>query len=141
MFSIILYMLRLLAIALPPFSFHLFSPLTVTFPNLSVILRPLYSFYVCLKLSAVPYISAAIQQGFPVSTLLFAVVITLALKMESLYSSETLVPTYKSTRRYYAEDRHGHLHRPESFLSQLFHDLFRRLAVCHLLSSQCFSYV
>jgi hypothetical protein len=31
---------RLLAIALPPYSFH-FSPLTVTFPQLSVILRPL----------------------------------------------------------------------------------------------------
>jgi hypothetical protein len=36
-------MLRLLTIALPPYSFHLFSPLTVTFPKLSVILRPLYS--------------------------------------------------------------------------------------------------
>jgi hypothetical protein len=33
---------RLLAIALPPCSFHLFSPLTVTFPKLSVILCPLY---------------------------------------------------------------------------------------------------
>jgi hypothetical protein len=28
----------------PPLLFHLFSPLTVTFPKLSVILRPLYSF-------------------------------------------------------------------------------------------------
>jgi hypothetical protein len=42
MFSVILYMLRLLTIALPSYSFHLFSPLTVTFPKLSVILRPLY---------------------------------------------------------------------------------------------------
>jgi hypothetical protein len=33
---------RLLTIALPSYSFHLFSPLTVTFPKLSVILRPLY---------------------------------------------------------------------------------------------------
>jgi hypothetical protein len=42
MFSVILYNLRLLTIALPSYSFHLFSPLTVTFPKLSVILRPLY---------------------------------------------------------------------------------------------------
>jgi hypothetical protein len=34
---------RLLTIALPSYSFHLFSPLTVTFPKLAVILRPLYS--------------------------------------------------------------------------------------------------
>jgi hypothetical protein len=34
---------RLLAIALLPCSFHMFSPLTVTFPKLSVILRPLYA--------------------------------------------------------------------------------------------------
>jgi hypothetical protein len=34
---------RLLTIALPPCSLHLFSPLTVTFPKLSVILRPLYT--------------------------------------------------------------------------------------------------
>jgi hypothetical protein len=34
---------RLLTIALPSYSFHLFSPLTVTFPKLSVILRPLYA--------------------------------------------------------------------------------------------------
>jgi hypothetical protein len=33
---------RLLAITLPSCSFHLLSPLTVTFPKLSVILRPLY---------------------------------------------------------------------------------------------------
>jgi hypothetical protein len=33
---------RLLAIALPSYSFHIFPPLTVTFPKLSVILRPLY---------------------------------------------------------------------------------------------------
>jgi hypothetical protein len=34
---------RLLTIALPSFSFRLFSPSTVTFPKLSVILRPLYN--------------------------------------------------------------------------------------------------
>jgi hypothetical protein len=33
---------RLLAIALPSCSFYLSSPLTVTFPKLSVIYRPLY---------------------------------------------------------------------------------------------------
>jgi hypothetical protein len=33
---------RLLTIAFPSYSFHIFSPLTVTFPKLSVILRPLY---------------------------------------------------------------------------------------------------
>jgi hypothetical protein len=33
---------RLLTIALPFYSFHLFSPLTVMFPKLSVILRQLY---------------------------------------------------------------------------------------------------
>jgi hypothetical protein len=32
---------RLLTIALPSYSFHLFSPVTVTFPKLSVILCPL----------------------------------------------------------------------------------------------------
>jgi hypothetical protein len=32
---------RLLTIALPSYSFNLFPPLTVTFPKLSVILRPL----------------------------------------------------------------------------------------------------
>jgi hypothetical protein len=37
MFSAILYMLRQLAIALPPCSFHLFSTLTVAFPKLSVV--------------------------------------------------------------------------------------------------------
>jgi hypothetical protein len=41
---------RLLAIALPPYSFHLFSPLTVTFPKLSVILRPLYSLRTALRM-------------------------------------------------------------------------------------------
>jgi hypothetical protein len=29
-----------------------------------------------------------------------------ALKMEAVCSSETLVPTYKSTRRYNRDDRH-----------------------------------
>jgi hypothetical protein len=33
---------RLFAVVLPPCPFHLFSPLTVTFPKLAVILRPLY---------------------------------------------------------------------------------------------------
>jgi hypothetical protein len=47
MFSVILYMLRLLAIALPLCSFHLFPPLTVTFPKLSVILRSLYFLVSC----------------------------------------------------------------------------------------------
>jgi hypothetical protein len=32
---------RLLTITLPSYSFHLFPPITVTFPTLSVILRPL----------------------------------------------------------------------------------------------------
>jgi hypothetical protein len=47
MFSVILYMLRLLAITLPPCSFHLFSALTVTFPKLSVILRHCTSVPAC----------------------------------------------------------------------------------------------
>jgi hypothetical protein len=33
---------RLLTIALPSYSFHVFSPLPVAFPKLSVILRPLH---------------------------------------------------------------------------------------------------
>jgi hypothetical protein len=33
---------RLFAVVLPPCPFHLFPPLTVTFPKLAVILRPLY---------------------------------------------------------------------------------------------------
>jgi hypothetical protein len=37
-----------------------------------------------------------------------------ALKMEAVCSSETLVSTYKSTRRYYPEDQHRHLHRSEN---------------------------
>jgi hypothetical protein len=32
----------LLTVALPSYSFHLFPPLTVTFPKLAVILRPVY---------------------------------------------------------------------------------------------------
>jgi hypothetical protein len=43
MFSVILYMLRqTVGHRTPPCPFHLFSSLTVTFPKLSVILRPLY---------------------------------------------------------------------------------------------------
>jgi hypothetical protein len=46
MFSVILYMLRkTVGHRAPPYSFHLFPPLTVTFPKLSVILRPLYFVY------------------------------------------------------------------------------------------------
>jgi hypothetical protein len=33
----------------------------------------------------------------------------LALKMEALYSSETLMPTFNSTRRHNPEDRSGHV--------------------------------
>jgi hypothetical protein len=39
---------RLLTIALPSYSFHIFSILTVTFPKLSVILRPLYMTIGCI---------------------------------------------------------------------------------------------
>jgi hypothetical protein len=43
MFSVLLYMLRqIVGHHAPPFSFHLFSLLTVTFPKLSVIPRPLW---------------------------------------------------------------------------------------------------
>jgi hypothetical protein len=31
--------------------------------------------------------------------------------MEALYSSETLVPTHKSTQRYYPEQKRRHFHR------------------------------
>jgi hypothetical protein len=34
---------RFFAIVLPPCLFHLFSPLTVTFPKLAVIFRPVYA--------------------------------------------------------------------------------------------------
>jgi hypothetical protein len=36
------------------------------------------------------------------------------LKMETICFSETLVFTYKSTRRYYPEDQHRRLHRREN---------------------------
>jgi hypothetical protein len=41
-FQLIQYMLRQTPRVLPPCPFHLSSPLTVTFPKLAVILRPLY---------------------------------------------------------------------------------------------------
>jgi hypothetical protein len=37
--------------------------------------------------------------------------LTSVLKMEAVCSSETLVPTHKSTRRDCPEDQHRHLHR------------------------------
>jgi hypothetical protein len=42
----------------------------------------------------------------------------LGLKMEAVYSSETLVSTYNSVRRYNPEDRHRHLHHRENLKSQ-----------------------
>jgi hypothetical protein len=42
---------------------------------------------------------------------------TLALKMEAVFSSETLVSTYKSKRRYNPEDQQQHLHRSENLKS------------------------
>jgi hypothetical protein len=52
---------RLLTIALPPCSFHLFSPLAVTFCKLSVRLRPLYNSLFCsyhsLIVSTFPFMS------------------------------------------------------------------------------------
>jgi hypothetical protein len=45
----------LLAIALPPCSFHLLSPLTVTFPKLSVILCRLYTQRVNLRMEEMIY--------------------------------------------------------------------------------------
>jgi hypothetical protein len=49
-----LYMLRLLATALPPCYFHLFPPLTVTFRKPSVILRPLYTVFVVYLMTLFP---------------------------------------------------------------------------------------
>jgi hypothetical protein len=40
-----------------------------------------------------------------------------ALKMEAVCSSETLLSTYKSTRRYNPKDQHRHLHRRENLKS------------------------
>jgi hypothetical protein len=36
--------------------------------------------------------------------------------MEAVYSSETVVTTYKSTRRYNPEDQHQHLHRRKKMI-------------------------
>jgi hypothetical protein len=43
---------------------------------------------------------------------------TSALKMEAVYSSETLVYTYKTTRRYKPEYQHRPLHRRQNLKSQ-----------------------
>jgi hypothetical protein len=40
-------------------------------------------------------------------------------KMEAVCASETLVPTYESTRRYNPEDQHQYLHRRENLKSHL----------------------
>jgi hypothetical protein len=42
-----------------------------------------------------------------------AVLLYSGLKIEALCSSETVISTYKSTRRYSREDRHRPLHRRE----------------------------
>jgi hypothetical protein len=46
---------RLLAIALPPCSFHLFFHLTVTFPRLSIVLFPLYPVDSIVRMRHGPY--------------------------------------------------------------------------------------
>jgi hypothetical protein len=42
-----------------------------------------------------------------------------ALKMEAVCSSETMISTYKSTRRHNPEEQHRHLHRRENLISYL----------------------
>jgi hypothetical protein len=49
----------LLAVVLPPCPFHLFTPHTVTFPKLAVILRPLYG----RKVLIVAYLQERIFSG------------------------------------------------------------------------------
>jgi hypothetical protein len=68
------------------------------------------------------------------------------LNMETVCLSETLVSTYKSTRLYYPEDQHRHLHRRENrkshrkFLNQTNTNLSRttiRLGLCNNLLKLC----
>jgi hypothetical protein len=47
-----------------------------------------------------------------------------ALKMETVCSSETLVSTFKSTRRNNPEDQHHHLHRSENLKSHHHHGCY-----------------
>jgi hypothetical protein len=42
-----------------------------------------------------------------------------ALKMEEIFSSETLVSTYKSTRRHNPQDHHGYLRHRENLTSHI----------------------
>jgi hypothetical protein len=75
-------MLRLLTIALPSYSFHIFSPLTVTCSKLSVILRTLYrggqgsrpvqQYGICVG-------KPCVETGFSSSSSLFPVSIPLGL--------------------------------------------------------------
>lgn len=52
-------------------------------------------------------------------------------KMEALGSSDTLVTTYKSTRRYTPEDHSPNLHRSKSIKSTVYY--------IHVLSPECIS--
>jgi hypothetical protein len=45
---------------------------------------------------------------------------TSTLQMETVYFSETLVYTYKFTRRYNPENQHRHFHRHENLISHLY---------------------
>jgi hypothetical protein len=47
-----------------------------------------------------------------------------AVKMETVYFTETLVSTNKSTRRCKPEDQHQHLHRRENLINHLILLLF-----------------
>jgi hypothetical protein len=44
---------------------------------------------------------------------------SLGLKMEAVYPSKTLLPTYKVTLRHNRGDHHGHLNRLQNLKSQL----------------------
>jgi hypothetical protein len=57
------------------------------------------------------------KNGTKMSMVVFWVVTPCGLTMEAVCSSETLVPTYKSTRHHNPQDHHGNLHRRENLKS------------------------
>jgi hypothetical protein len=65
-----------------------------------------------------------------------------ALNMEALCFSETLIPTYKSTRRYNPEDEHRHLHLCDNLRSLQIHcSMFFFLLLCGFLLTAEIKYV
>jgi hypothetical protein len=51
----------------------------------------------------------------------FLEAVTASLMMEAVYSSETLVPIYKLTQRYYSKDKHLHDHEYSKLIVETFH--------------------